>query len=110
MWSIEVPLLGADLTVQTSPGGSIQTIGLGSVITASLLSSLLGWALLALLERWSERARTVWTATAGGLLLLSLAGPLVAAVTTTGTVSLTVLHLSVAALFIPLMRHTATPR
>jgi len=107
-WSVAVPLLGVGLTVRTSPGGgSVQTIGPGFVLVVSLLASLLGWGLLTVLERRTHRAGTVWTGTAGVVLLLSLAGPLTAAVTTAGAVSLVLLHLSVAAVLIPLLRRTA---
>jgi hypothetical protein len=110
VWSVAVPLLGVHLTVQTTPGSSTQTIGAGLVVAVSLLVSLLGWGLLAALERRTQRAGTLWTATAGVVLLLSLTGPLTAAVTTAGKVSLVVLHLTVAAVLIPLLRRTTPPR
>ena len=43
------------------------------------------------------------------MLLLSLAGPLTTAVTTAAALSLVLLHLSVAATLIPLLRRTANP-
>ncbi len=44
-------LLGVDLTVRTTPGGSsVQTIGPAFVFAVGLLASLLGWDLLAVLE------------------------------------------------------------
>ncbi len=110
VWSVAVPLLGVGLTVRTMPGSSVQTIGAGFVVAVSLLASLLGCGLLAALERLTQRARPVWTAAAGVVLLLSLAGPLSAAVTTGGKVSLVALHLSVAAVLIPLLRRTTPPR
>ena len=110
VWSVAVPLLGVGLTVRTTPGSSVQTIGAGFVVAVSLLASLLGWGLLAALERRTQRAGTVWTAAAGVVLVLSLAGPLTAAVTTGGKVSLVALHLSVAAVLISLLRRTAPPR
>lgn len=110
VWSVAVPLLGVDLTVRTAPGSSVQTIGAASVLAVSLLASLLGWGVLAILERRSQRAGTVWTVAAGVVLLLSLAGPLTAAATTGGTVSLVALHLSVAAVLILLLRRTTPPR
>ena len=111
VWSIAVPLLGVQLTVHKSPGGSdLQTVGPAFVLVVSLLASLLGWGLLAVLERRTRRAGIVWTVVAGAVLLLSLAGPLTAAVTTGGKVSLVLLHLSVAAVLIPLLRRTAVPR
>lgn len=111
VWAVAVPLLGVQLTVRMTPGsGSVQTIGVGFVLAASVLAALLGWGLLVALERRTQRAGTVWTVAAAVVLLLSLAGPLTAAVTTGGTVSLVLLHLSVAAVLIPLLRRTAAPR
>jgi len=111
VWSLADPLLGVNLTVRTSPASSsVQTIGPAFVLAVSLLASLLGWGLLAGLEARTQRAGTIWTITAGVVLLLSLAGPLTAAVTTAAAVTLVVLHLSVAAVLIPLLRRTASPR
>ena len=111
VWSLADPLLGINLTVRTSPAStSVQTIGPAFVLAVSLLASLLGWGLLAGLEPRTQRAGTIWTITAGVVLLLSLAGPLTAAVTTAAAVALVLLHLSVAAVLIPLLRRTASPR
>ena len=111
VWNLADPLLGVDLTVRTSPAStSVQTIGPAFVLAVSLLSSLLGWGLLAGLEARTQRAGTIWTITAGVVLLASLAGPLTAAVTTAAAVTLVVLHRSVAAVLIPLLRRTASPR
>ncbi|HZJ05567.1 MAG TPA: DUF6069 family protein [Nocardioidaceae bacterium] len=74
VWTIAVPLLGIDLFVRPG-GGSPQTVGAGTVVAVSLIASLLGWALLALLERRTSRARAIWTGAAVAALLLSLGGP-----------------------------------
>lgn len=111
VWAGAVPLLGVQLLVRTMPGSSnTQTIGAGFVLAVSLLASLLGWSLLAALERLTQRAATIWTVAASVVLLLSLAGPLTAAVTTGGKLTLVLLHLGVAAVLIPLLRRTAPPR
>jgi len=44
------------------------------------------------------------------VLLLSLAGPLTGVVTTAGKVTLALLHLTVAAVLVPLLRHSAPRR
>lgn len=109
-WAVAVPLLGVQLLVRTTPGASsTQTIGAGFVLAVSLLASLLGWGLLAALQRLTQRAATIWTVAAGVVLLLSLAGPLTSAVTTGGKLTLVLLHLGVAAVLIPLLRRTAPP-
>ncbi|MEO8750605.1 MAG: DUF6069 family protein [Allobranchiibius sp.] len=108
VWAVAVPLLGVQLTVRTIPSSdSMQTIGAGFVLAVSLLASLLGWGLLAVLERRTQRAGTVWTVAAGVVLLVSLAGPLTAAVTPGSKVSLVLLHLSLAVVLIPLLRRTS---
>src|SRR6266540_5733888 len=67
LWAIVELGFGFDLR---SPGeafgGASGTSDVGplQVIIASGIGSLMGWALLALLERFSSRARTVWVAIA----------------------------------------------
>ncbi len=108
VWTVAVPLLGVDLLVRPG-GGSAQTVGVGTVVTASLVASLLGWALLALLERRVTRARTVWTGVAAVVLLLSLAGPLTGGTTSSAAAALTLMHVAVAAVLIPTLRHSPPP-
>ena len=105
-WSVEVPLLGVRLTVKFGAMHP-QTIVAGQVIGAALVAGLLGWLLLALLERTTPRARMAWTGAALLVLVVSLALPLAAATTTAATVGLVVLHLVVAAAVIPALAATA---
>src|SRR5688572_6569113 len=49
-----------------------QEISLASVIVATILIGLLGWGLLAVLERVSVRGLTIWTVIAVVFLLISL--------------------------------------
>lgn len=107
-WIVEVPLLGIHLTYRFSPG-HIQTIAAGRVIGIALAASLLGWLLLALLERRTPHARTLWTTIALVTLAASLAMPL-AATTTSAAVGLAVIHLTVGAAVIPAMARTARAR
>ncbi len=67
-------------------------------------------AVLTALQQRSRRAGTIWTVAAGVGLLRSLADPLTVAATTIGKVSLVLSHLSFAAVLIPLMPRTASPR
>lgn len=69
--------------------------------------SLLGWALLAVLERHTLWARGVWGGTAGVVLLLSLAGPLTRATSTSAAITLVAMHIGVAVVFIPLLARTS---
>lgn len=106
VWAVSGPMLGNDLLVQ--PGSaSPQTVGLGAVVGSSLIASLLGWALLAVLERFTSRATTVWTAVAIVVLVLSLAGPFTAGTTTAAIATLALMHLAVGAVLIPSFRHSS---
>ena len=98
---------GADLTVSFGPGQPIQKVTVVNVVVAALVGSLAGWCLLALLRRFTAKARAVWTVTAIVAALLSLAGPL-SAIASAGTkVSLVAMHLAVATVLIVLLRRNA---
>jgi hypothetical protein len=76
----------------------------GTVVFVAGVFALLAWALLAILERFTARGRTIWTVVAVVLFLLSLVGPFSGTDTNTGSrVALALLHLSVAAVLIPLL-------
>ena len=116
-WAVEVPLLGIHLIVRFGPGhmqtgaaGHVQTISIGQVIGVAVAASLLGWLLLALLERRTPQARLLWTTIALVALAASLALPLAAATTTSATAGLIVMHLAVGAVVIPALAHTARTR
>jgi hypothetical protein len=108
VWALADPLAGVDLTVRTGGDGT-QQIGSGEVVLVSLLAGLAGWALLDLLERFTARAREIWTLTALVVLVLSLFGPLGAAVTASAAVVLAGMHLAVGAVLIPLLARSALP-
>ena len=48
VWVIAVPLLGVHLLIRFGSGAP-QTIGIGYVVGATLIASLVGWGLLAIL-------------------------------------------------------------
>jgi predicted permease len=106
VWVVAVPILGLHLDIRfgTSPA---QTIGIGFVVGATLSASLLGWALLALLESRTARARTVWTAAAVVFLVASLSLPLYAGISGSTKLALAVMHLAAAAVVITVMRSTS---
>ena len=108
-WVVEVPLLGIHLNVRFGAGHT-QTIAIGQVIGVTVAASLLGWLLLALLERRTPRARLLWTTIALATLAASLALPLTAATTTSAVTGLIVMHVTVGAIVIPAMAHTARAR
>ena len=108
-WIVEVPLLGIHLNFRFGTG-HMQTIAVGQVIGVTVAASLLGWLLLALLERRTPHARLLWTAIALAALAASLALPLAFATTASAVAGLIVMHLTVAAAVIPAMAHTARAR
>jgi hypothetical protein len=108
-WIVEVPLLGIHLTFRFGTG-HIQTIAVGQVIGVTVAASLLGWLLLALLERRTPHARALWTTIALAALAASLALPLAAATTTAAAAGLIVMHAAVGGAVIPAMAHTARAR
>ena len=108
-WIVEVPLLGIHLNFRFGTG-HIQTIGVGQVIGVTVAASLLGWLLLALLERRTPHARLLWTTIALAALAASLALPLAFATTSSAAIGLVVMHVAVGAVVIPAMAHTARTR
>lgn len=100
VWAIAVPLVGADLIVNS---GTSRT----HVEPVSALAGLTGWALLALLQRWSARPIAIWTGIAVAVLVLSLLGPL-GGVTVAAKLALAAMHLAAAAVLILGLRRTAS--
>jgi len=112
-WTVEVPLLGIRLNFRYGTS-HIEIIAVSEIIGASLVAALLGWLLLAVLDRRTPHARTLWTGMALAGLAGSVALPLAAATTTATTTSaivgLVVMHLTIGAAVIPAMAHTARTR
>jgi hypothetical protein len=105
-WTVEVPLLGIHLNFRFGTG-HIQTIAAGQVVGVTVAAALLGWLLLALLERRTPHARLLCTTIALAAVAVSLALPLAVAATTSAVAGLIVMHLTVGAAVIPAMVHTA---
>lgn len=109
VWLVADPLLGVDFDVTRS--GTTTVVGPGMVILMALGAGLVGWAFLALLERFTAKARRVWVITASVVLLLSLAMPFNSGeIATDAKVSLLLMHLVVGAVLIPLYARTASGR
>ncbi|MEU1396370.1 DUF6069 family protein [Micromonospora zamorensis] len=102
IWSIGA-LAGVDYTVE-SPGQPATVIGAGAIFVVALGAALLGWAVLALLERFAPRAaRPVWISLAVAVTLLSLV-PLVGVEATGGAkLTLGATHVAVAVALIALL-------
>ena len=95
----------AELSVSFGSGQPMK-ITVVNVVVAALLGSLAGWGLLALLRRFTTKARAVWTVTAMVAALLSLGGPLSATASAGTKVSLVAMHLAVATVLIAVLRRT----
>ncbi|MGP4026512.1 DUF6069 family protein [Actinomadura sp. 3N407] len=105
VWAVADPVLGHDLVVQ-QPGQDATDLGAAAIIMFSLAASLLGWALLAVLERLTAHALRIWTVTALVVLALSYF-PLIGVEATGGSKAVLALaHLAVAAVLIPFFRHS----
>lgn len=96
LWLVAGPVLGINLDASQTPGSAAPVpVTASSVVVSSVAAGLLGWTLLAALERVSARGVTIWRWVAGGVALLSLGGPLTLADSGGGTVVLTLLHVVV---------------
>jgi predicted permease len=109
VWAVAVPLLGIHLMIRFG-NAAAESVGIDFVVGASLIGSLLGWGLLAILERRTSRARTIWTVVAMTVVLVSLSLPLTAGTTASTKVVLATMHLAVAAVLIPALRGRSATR
>lgn len=101
VWVLAHPVFGQDLVV-TQPGKEPAGVGIAMVLFFAGAASLAGWGLLAALERFSSRARDIWTAIAAVVFVLSFL-PLVSSAEAAGgtKASLALMHAAVAAVLIP---------
>ncbi|GAA3792142.1 hypothetical protein GCM10022226_09140 [Sphaerisporangium flaviroseum] len=101
-------ILGIDLWVDPHNGQPAGPVSLTAVLAFTLVFSLLGWGVLAALERFTRRAHTIWTILALAMLAVSFV-PLVYVEATPGTkIILTLMHLAVACVLVPLLRRSGT--
>ncbi|MGI8335857.1 DUF6069 family protein [Actinomadura scrupuli] len=102
---------GTDFTL-TDPGKTQpHPLILPEITIFALVFALLGWGTLALLERLTHHAHTIWTTLATTVLLLSFAPIGIEHATTDTKIMLTLIHLTVATALIPMLRtrrHTTT--
>ncbi|RAO31513.1 hypothetical protein PSN13_04077 [Micromonospora saelicesensis] len=89
---------GVDLAVRSA--NSTRQITVAAVIVAAAVAALAGWALLAVLERRTNRSRVWWTSIAGAVLLLSLVLGPPSGVGGGAKATLALLHLSVGVILI----------
>ncbi|WP_328654182.1 DUF6069 family protein [Micromonospora sp. NBC_00330] len=102
IWAIGA-LAGVDYTVE-SPGQPATVIGAGAIVMIALGAALLGWAALALLERFASRvARPVWIALAIVVTALSFVPVLSVDATGGAKLALGATHVAVAVALIALL-------
>lgn len=98
---------GIRLSVKLSADAATGIVGPVGVALVAFVAGLVAWGLLALLERITAEARTIWRFLATGVLLVSLAAPLGAGTTAGARVSLACLHIAVGAVLIPGLARTS---
>jgi Family of unknown function (DUF6069) len=111
VWVIAVPIAGVDLRSPETPSFPTRPITLPLVLVMAAWPPLAAWALLAILERVTSRARTIWLIVAFVVLVLSFYGPF--AGTGVGSdvrITLASMHVVVAAVTIPLLYRSSAPR
>ncbi|RAO12347.1 DUF6069 family protein [Micromonospora noduli] len=102
IWAIGA-LAGVDYTVE-SPGQPATVIGAGAIVMIALGAALLGWAALALLERFAPRvARPVWISLAIVVTVLSFVPVLSVEATGGAKLALGATHVAVAVALIALL-------
>ncbi|MEU8156157.1 DUF6069 family protein [Micromonospora sp. NPDC048986] len=102
VWTIGA-LAGVDYTVE-SPGQPATVIGAGAIVMIALGAALLGWAALALLERFASRvARPVWISLAIVVTVLSFVPVLSVEATGGAKLALGATHVAVAVALIALL-------
>ncbi|MCF2435715.1 DUF6069 family protein [Streptomyces thinghirensis] len=99
---------GAEYEVAQGDGKDPMDVNVGLVIVFALISSLLGWALLAVLEKFARpKAATIWVVVATVVLVASY-GMVFSADTTGGTkTALALVHTAVGAVLIPMLWRSA---
>jgi len=106
---IVATLVGVE--VEAPMGDKVQDVSVVAVVITSLLSSLVGWGLLAVLEKLTGKGRPIWIGIAVVVFLLSLVGPLTAAGISGGAkLTLVLMHVAVAAVLIPMLGRASAAR
>jgi hypothetical protein len=101
VWLVARVAFGLDVRSPTFKGQHFE-IGPPLVLLTALIPCLLGWALLAILERVTARARAIWTTVALIGLMVSLGTPLSGTGVSAGNrMALVLMHLAVGGVLIP---------
>jgi hypothetical protein len=97
-WTVGA-LLGADYWITDVQGTA--RVDISATVVSTVVVALLGWALLAILERVATWGRTAWTYVAVGVLAVSMTPIGLVEATASTRIALMIAHLAVAAVLIP---------
>ncbi|MFI2478786.1 DUF6069 family protein [Nocardia xishanensis] len=95
--------LGVELLVDARNGQPAQVVGLPQVVGSTLVVSLLASATRKWLNRFADRAATIWTRLAITVLLVSLAPMAYVQASGSTKATLALMHIAVAAVLVPLL-------
>ena len=104
VWLLAEKAAGIDLHQPAFGTGTPQELSAGFAAGVAVIAALLGWGLLAGLERLTARGRRLWLTLSLLALLASLAGPLSGHGVSAGDrIALLCMHLAAAAVLIPIL-------
>ncbi|WP_051021753.1 DUF6069 family protein [Nocardia araoensis] len=95
--------LGIELRVDARDGRPAQVVGLPVVAGSTLVAALLAAATRKWLDRWGDRAPRAWARLAVTVLLVSLLPMTYVQASGGAKATLTLMHLAVAAVLVPLL-------
>jgi hypothetical protein len=97
--------------VLTAPGTTeSHALILPEIVVFALVFAGLGWGTLALLERVTRHAKTVWSVLAGTVLAASFIPVFVERATVDTRIMLCLIHVAVAVALLPMLRHRTPAR
>jgi hypothetical protein len=98
---------GVDFVLSDPGSGETSRLTVARAAGFTLQVSLVGWVAMALLERFTRHARTIWAVLAGAVLVLSFVPVGYFQATASTRVTLAALHVVVAAALLPMLRRRA---
>jgi hypothetical protein len=110
VWWLVAQALNVSLRVNLHDGRPAQQFGLLFLLGFALGFSILGWLVLAVLDRRTRRSVAIWTTLGIGLLVVSFVPIAIAGASSGSKVILSCIHLSVAAALLTFMRRSSAHR
>lgn len=107
MWSVAVPGLGIDLLARM--GAATQVVGPAQVGVTVIAAGLAGLVTSVVLARITRRPLRVWAGVSTAVGVLSLAGPLIGAVSVPAMITLVLMQVVVAGILIIGLAPTRDP-